>query len=251
MAKFEPVEHKAKHENGGDDEISVAGLSGLLADEQDAGKIKGKVVDIAGRVNDTIAVYKTASDEYEHEAKPAGGGDMTKTVYDPNDDGVVKDSDKLEGSNKATVQNHTPQAHKANHEAGGSDEIPGMVVLIDANETPASGTIGLISNDVAMKTYALLANSFSKIIVEFEGYVELGANSQIQLGIRGEIGGNNGPYQKLAQDATGSGDYFWIPFSVKFSIQQQTAVTITARIHHYLGVDSTYYCNSLRVYGVV
>ena len=40
-----------------------------------------------------------------------GGGDMTKAVYDTNDDGIVDNSEKLEGSTKAEVQNHAPQAH--------------------------------------------------------------------------------------------------------------------------------------------
>lgn len=41
----------------------------------------------------------------------AGGGDMTKAVYDPNDDGRVMDSDKLQAKTLAEVQNHAPQEH--------------------------------------------------------------------------------------------------------------------------------------------
>lgn len=42
------------------------------------------------------------------------GGDMFKSVYDTNNDGIVDkadDSEKLEGSTKAEVQNHNPKTH--------------------------------------------------------------------------------------------------------------------------------------------
>ena len=53
----------------------------------------------------------------------AGAGDMTKAVYDTNDNGVVDNSEKLEGSTKAQVQDHAPKAHASSHESGGADEI--------------------------------------------------------------------------------------------------------------------------------
>jgi hypothetical protein len=43
-----PSSHAIRHQNGGDDEISVAGLSGVLDDEQDAGWLKGAVIDVTG-----------------------------------------------------------------------------------------------------------------------------------------------------------------------------------------------------------
>jgi hypothetical protein len=54
---------------------------------------------------------------------PGGGGDMLKSVYDTDDDGVVDNSEKLEGSTKAQVQDHDPKAHKSSHEDAGADEI--------------------------------------------------------------------------------------------------------------------------------
>lgn len=42
---------------------------------------------------------------------PGGAGDMLKSVYDTDDDGVVDDSEKLEGSTKSEVQTHSPQTH--------------------------------------------------------------------------------------------------------------------------------------------
>jgi hypothetical protein len=52
-----------------------------------------------------------------------GGGDMTKAVYDTNNNNVVDNSEKLEGSTKAQVQDHAPKAHKTSHQKGGADEI--------------------------------------------------------------------------------------------------------------------------------
>lgn len=39
-----PVDHHTRHESGGADEISVAGLSGVLADKQDADKLQGRAL---------------------------------------------------------------------------------------------------------------------------------------------------------------------------------------------------------------
>jgi hypothetical protein len=40
-----------------------------------------------------------------------GSGDMLKAVYDPNDDGIVKDADKIGGLTIAQVQDHAPKFH--------------------------------------------------------------------------------------------------------------------------------------------
>jgi len=41
----------------------------------------------------------------------SGVGDMLKSTYDTNEDGVVDNSAKLEASSKAQVQDHTPKSH--------------------------------------------------------------------------------------------------------------------------------------------
>lgn len=56
-----------------------------------------------------------------------GGGDMLKSVYDIGDDGVVDNSEKLEGSTKAQVQDHTPKAHTlASHSSKAHSELTGV-----------------------------------------------------------------------------------------------------------------------------
>ena len=51
------------------------------------------------------------------------GGDMYKSTYDTDDDGVVDNSEQLEGSTKAQVQDHDPKAHASSHQNGGADEL--------------------------------------------------------------------------------------------------------------------------------
>ena len=57
------------------------------------------------------------------QAAGGGSGDMLKSVYDTDDDGIVDNSEKLEGSTKSEVQNHSPIAHAASHQDGGADEL--------------------------------------------------------------------------------------------------------------------------------
>jgi hypothetical protein len=56
-----------------------------------------------------------------------GGGDMLKSVYDTNGNGVVDNSEKLEGSTKAQVQDHTPKAHTLeSHSSRAHSELTGI-----------------------------------------------------------------------------------------------------------------------------
>jgi len=56
-----------------------------------------------------------------------GAGDMLKSVYDTGDDGVVDNSEKLEGSTKTEVQDHTPKAHTlASHSTKAHSELTGV-----------------------------------------------------------------------------------------------------------------------------
>lgn len=51
------------------------------------------------------------------------GGDMYKSVYDTDGDGIVDDSESLEGSTKLQVQDHTPKTHAPSHESAGGDQV--------------------------------------------------------------------------------------------------------------------------------
>jgi len=72
-----PKTHKVSHENEGLDAISVTGLSGVLADKQDANKLQGKSLDAQQEADDGKVI------QYDHGegkfilATVTGGGDVT------------------------------------------------------------------------------------------------------------------------------------------------------------------------------
>jgi hypothetical protein len=121
-----PAAHAASHENGGSDEISVLGLSGLLADNQNP-------VPTAGA--DITAIHNNVASEISAIANKAAavGGDFLL----------------IEDSAAANVKKHllvsglppaTPAAHAASHENGGGDEISvaGLSGLLADNQNPTS-----------------------------------------------------------------------------------------------------------------
>jgi len=69
-------------------------------------------VNIPSPTDDYVLTYDAATGLWGAEAAAGGGvGDMTKAVYDTDDDGIVDNSETLEGSTKAQVQDHAPKAH--------------------------------------------------------------------------------------------------------------------------------------------
>lgn len=86
-----PPLHASDHQNGGDDEISVEGLSGKLADEQNAGWIKNHLCDDTGYSVGKVLAFNVAGSIVP--ISLPGGGDMAKAVYDTDDDGSVESAD--------------------------------------------------------------------------------------------------------------------------------------------------------------
>ena len=95
------------------------------------GYAEGGVTEFLG-LSDTPASYSGQGGKYAkvHTAEnalefdtPSGGGDMLKSIYDTDDDGIVDNAEKLEGSTKAEVQDHDPKAHAPSHQDVGADEI--------------------------------------------------------------------------------------------------------------------------------
>jgi len=77
---------------------------------------------------DLIELLKRIKKLEEREPSVSGGGngegDMLKSTYDIDIDGVVDNSEKLEGSTKAQVQDHTPKAHTlASHSTKAHSEL--------------------------------------------------------------------------------------------------------------------------------
>ncbi|KKN53770.1 hypothetical protein LCGC14_0598630, partial [marine sediment metagenome] len=61
---------------------------------------------------------------------PVGGaGDMLKSIYDADNNGIVDNAEKLEGSTKSEVQDHTPKAHTlGSHSTKAHNELSGVGV---------------------------------------------------------------------------------------------------------------------------
>jgi hypothetical protein len=90
------IGHHETHENSGGDDISVAGLSGVLADEQDAGELKGQTIsDLSGASYGDVLTYVSpgvwsaeagsSGDSYQKDVKitvgnTAGNYDSTFSV---------------------------------------------------------------------------------------------------------------------------------------------------------------------------
>lgn len=58
---FDPGAHKTSHQSGGSDQVSVAGLSGVLASAQDAGAIKGVTINDAAKADQFCLVYDSGT----------------------------------------------------------------------------------------------------------------------------------------------------------------------------------------------
>jgi len=65
-----PTSHASSHQNGGGDEISVAGLSGVLADEQDAGSLKGSDLTFSSLRMGCKIYYDETAGEWKNEPLP-------------------------------------------------------------------------------------------------------------------------------------------------------------------------------------
>jgi len=105
-----PIAHASDHENGGSDEISVTGLSGLLADDQ-------HVLDA-----EVVAAAKTVKlDDF---ASPEDNTDLDATA---DKHGLMPKLDKVKldtvDANADVTGSNPPQAHASSHENGGGDEI--------------------------------------------------------------------------------------------------------------------------------
>jgi hypothetical protein len=103
-------------------------------------------VDDAAIGDDKILVYNTASSKHEYEAKPAGGGDMTKAVYDGDDDGVVDDSENTQAIDGKALNAAAPNDKQLLQYDAGADEwapVDPDVTIVDVNIPAQSTTLGV------------------------------------------------------------------------------------------------------------
>jgi hypothetical protein len=109
--------HKTTHENGGTDEISIAGLSGKAADAQDPTSHGSSTHDstVEATAHKGAASGYAGLDQFTHVPKAQLGTDQSIPPI-PSDKVLFEDSTWRAPLN-------TPVAHKATHENGGTDEI--------------------------------------------------------------------------------------------------------------------------------
>jgi hypothetical protein len=212
--------------------------SGVVDDTEG---IKGKDVDETNRVNDTIIVFKTASDKYEHEAKPAGGGDMTKAVYDTDGDGVVDDSEKLESSTKAQVQDHTPKAHTlASHSSKAHSELTGVGANDHHNEvhTHTESDITDLDHDDVDAIHDNVAAEINAIaekgvpvdadLLLIEDSAASNAKKKVQIGNLPSGGGGATFTVSGAQVYSGNSPTSWTDLDLSGTIGSNSAMVILA-----------------------
>lgn len=71
---YPPSTHASSHENSGSDEISVAGLSGVLADLQNAGSIRSREIDTSTPSDGDVMVWRPSFNKWMYEAQSGSGG---------------------------------------------------------------------------------------------------------------------------------------------------------------------------------
>jgi hypothetical protein len=141
--------------------------------------------------------------------------------------------------------------------------MPGMVVLINADEVNSSNVNvsyspcnqGVSSGN--LKTYALPANSYSSIIAEAEGYIELGANggnyNSGTVTITLPSGASESITARRSVQGGDTGNTGWyFPFKVSVSGTSTSAGDITVDGNLSLGgcTGGKIQVNSLRIFGV-
>lgn len=81
-----PTSHSSTHENGGTDEINVSGLSGILADPQNAGQLQGNNISSSSpTVSGQILTWNGPLSQWEAQSPaPAVSNFLSLTDVDPN-----------------------------------------------------------------------------------------------------------------------------------------------------------------------
>ena len=128
QATTTPSAHAASHENGGSDQISVAGLSGLLADAQTP-------------TSHATSHQNGGGDEIDVTGLSGLLGDpQTPTAHASSHENGGLDEIDVTGLSGLLADAQTPTSHAASHESGGGDEISvlGLSGLLADAQTPLS-----------------------------------------------------------------------------------------------------------------
>jgi hypothetical protein len=105
-------------------------------------------VDISAPSNGQVLVYNSTTSKWENETSSATGGDMTKAVYDVDNDGVVDSSEKLEfiAKNSTGV---TIAKTKVVYISGATGQKPNITLADASLSISSSNTIGITRTSIA------------------------------------------------------------------------------------------------------
>jgi len=123
----------------------------------------------------------------------------------------------------------------------------GTVILLSADESETAG--GATEQS---KTYALSANTYSRILVEFDWEIASAANTMCEWTLAIEIPQATVIHDSnIRSDATGTGDIFKQAGSYKGSAVRQAAATLRVRMTPVTAGSATARILSMRVYGIL
>jgi len=154
----DPNAHAASHQDGGADEISVAGLSGVLADpqtpathaasHQDGGADEISVAGLSGVLADPQTPATHAASHQDGGADEISVAGLSGVLADPQTPASHASSHQDGGADEISVAGlsgvladpQTPASHASSHQDGGADEISvaGLSGVLADPQTPAT-----------------------------------------------------------------------------------------------------------------
>ena len=229
-----PSAHKTFHENTGGDEISVAGLSGELADDQPP-----KAHDLAGSAHnaDTLAdlnakISDATLDTSSASRTPsahdlAGAEHNTDTLADLN----AKISDATLDTSSAS---RTPSAHKTSHQNGETDEISvaGLSGELADDQPPKTHDLAGSAHNIdtladlnsKISDATLDTSSASRTPSAHKTSHQNGETDEISVaGLSGELADNQPPKTHEATHQVGGSDILYVPRTYVWFISGEVA----------------------------
>lgn len=215
-----PSSHASRHEDGGADEISVADLSGLLADGQ------------------TPLAHKTShqnggADELSIEGlEGLSGSDQNPVAHRTTHENGGGDEMNVVGMSGLLADGQTPLAHAASHENGGSDEID-VTGLEGAGG--GAGAWALIASSVLSGgdgtfSFTSIPSTYNHLVLMGRLRSDRAANDIDSVGIRfnNDSGASQYSHLRVYHTSAGAGSHAVDRSDGEFEAAQTEAATSTA-----------------------
>jgi hypothetical protein len=102
-ASFTPSAHALSHQDGGSDELNVAGLSGVLADAQNANKLNGRLVANIAPSDGQVLAWNDSTNQFEPADGGSGSGGGGHVIFDETTELAQRENLKFLGQNVTVV----------------------------------------------------------------------------------------------------------------------------------------------------